>query len=60
MGNGKGNSPILRRDGTQVIVESRQVLLKDESGQPTAILEINRDITERDRMQREREEAQCE
>jgi|GEM_PF-458226 len=48
-----------RRDGTQVIVESRQVLLKDESGQPTAILEINRDITERDRMQREREEARA-
>jgi len=46
-----------RRDGTQVIVESRQVLLKDESGQPTAILEINRDITERERIQREREEA---
>jgi PAS domain S-box-containing protein len=48
-----------RRDGTQVIVESRQVLLKDESGQPTAILEINRDITERDRLQREQEEARA-
>ena len=47
------------RDGRQVIVESRQVILKDESGQPTAILEINRDITERDRMQREREEARA-
>ncbi len=42
-----------------MIVESRQVILKDESGQPTAILEINRDITERDRMQREREEARA-
>jgi PAS domain S-box-containing protein len=48
-----------RRDGTQVIVESRQVLLKDELGQPTAILEINRDITERDRIQQEREEARA-
>ena len=47
----------VRRDGTQVIVESRQVILKNESGQTSAILEINRDITERDRMQREREEA---
>src|SRR5206468_2851225 len=45
--------------GTQVIVESRQVLLQDESGQPTAILEINRDITEREHMQREREEARA-
>ncbi|HXX78209.1 MAG TPA: ATP-binding protein, partial [Ktedonobacteraceae bacterium] len=47
------------RDGTQVIVESRQVILREESGQPTAILEINRDITERDRIQREREEARA-
>ena len=56
-GQWEGQLTHSRRDGTQVIVESRQVLLKDESGQPTAILEINRDITERDRMQREREEA---
>jgi PAS domain S-box-containing protein len=47
------------RDGRQVIVESRQVLVRDESGQPSAILEINRDITERERLQREREEARA-
>jgi PAS domain S-box-containing protein len=47
------------QDGTQVIVESRQVLVRDDSGQPTAILEINRDITERERMQQEREEARA-
>ena len=35
------------RDGRQVIVESRQVLVRDEQGRPKAILEINRDITER-------------
>jgi PAS domain S-box-containing protein len=34
-----------------VIVESRQVLVRDEKGQPTAILEINRDVTERRRME---------
>src|SRR5579863_6655996 len=45
-----------RRDGTQVIVESRQALLRDEQGQPLAILEINRDITER--KQREHEERE--
>jgi len=56
-GQWEGQLTHTRRDGTQVIVESRQVLLRDESGQPTAILEINRDITERDRIQREREEA---
>lgn len=44
------------RDGRQVIVESRQVLVRDEQGAPSAILEINRDVTERRRLeQRERE-----
>lgn len=47
------------RNGAQVIVESRQMLVRDESGQPSAILEINRDVTERERMQREREEARA-
>lgn len=37
------------RDGRKVIVESRQVFMHDEAGQPLAILEINRDITERQR-----------
>jgi PAS domain S-box-containing protein len=36
-----------RPDGRMVIVESRQVLVRDATGQPSAILEINRDITER-------------
>ena len=58
-GQWEGQLTHVRRDGTQVIVESRQVILKDELGQTTAILEINRDITERDRMQREREEARA-
>src|ERR1700724_139762 len=36
-----------RKDGTQVIVESRQVITRDSPNLPIAILEINRDITER-------------
>ena len=39
------------RDGRQVIVDSRHVLIRDDQGVPTAILEINRDITERRRME---------
>ena len=58
-GQWEGQLTHVRRDGTQVIVESRQVLLKDESSQPTAILEINRDITEREHIQRERETARA-
>ena len=37
------------RDGKAVIVESRQVLVRDESGHPLAILQIDREITERQR-----------
>ncbi|HEX5158134.1 MAG TPA: PAS domain-containing sensor histidine kinase [Ktedonobacterales bacterium] len=44
-----------RPDGRIVIVESRQVLVRDAAGQPSAILEINRDITER----RQLEEAEA-
>src|SRR5438093_110442 len=32
-----------RKDGTQVIVESRQVVKRNQQNQPIAILEINRD-----------------
>ncbi len=42
------------RDGSTVIVESRQVLVRSEGNQPPAILEVNRDITKR--RQRERVE----
>jgi PAS domain S-box-containing protein len=37
------------RDGQQIIVESRQQLVRDEQGRPAAILEINRDITDHKR-----------
>ncbi len=37
------------RDGKVIVDASRWSLLRDEKGNPTAILEINRDITERKR-----------
>ena len=39
------------RDGSLVVVESRQVLVCDVLGNSTAMLEINRDITERRRLE---------
>ncbi|HEX4715520.1 MAG TPA: PAS domain S-box protein, partial [Ktedonobacteraceae bacterium] len=48
------------RDGRQVIVESRQVLVRDEQGAPSAILEINRDATERHRLEHLEREARAE
>lgn len=38
-----------RRDGTQVVVSSRKVVQRDSTGRPSAVLEINTDITERKR-----------
>jgi PAS domain S-box-containing protein len=38
-----------RRDGTQVVVSSRQVVQRDTDGQPGVVLEINTDITDRKR-----------
>jgi PAS domain S-box-containing protein len=40
-----------KRDGTQVIVESRWSMLQDEQGRPLAIFETNNDITERKRVE---------
>ena len=51
--NGKWQGEIrqTRRDGAEIIVESRWTLVRDEKGQPTSILVINTDITERKRME---------
>jgi PAS domain S-box-containing protein len=48
------------RDGRKVIVESRHVLTRNEQGVPTAILEINRDVTERRRLELVEQEAYAE
>src|SRR5499433_687681 len=48
-GRWEGELAHLKRDGTQVIVESRWSLQRDEQGRPLATLETNNDITERKR-----------
>jgi two-component system, cell cycle sensor histidine kinase and response regulator CckA len=40
-----------RRDGAEIIVQSRWTLVRDESGTPTSILVINTDVTEKKRME---------
>jgi PAS domain S-box-containing protein len=36
-----------RKDGTRIVVASRQALVRDDDGRPLAIIELNSDITER-------------
>jgi PAS domain S-box-containing protein len=43
-----------RRDGSLLVVESRQALVCDGQGKPTAVLEINRDITRRRQLEQEK------
>jgi PAS domain S-box-containing protein len=49
-----------RRDGTKVVVASRWALQRDPSGQPTAILETNNDITERKQVEEQLIKTQIE
>ncbi|MBI4786162.1 MAG: PAS domain S-box protein [Chloroflexi bacterium] len=48
-GQWEGEVEHTTRDGGRLIVASRQVLQRDEHNQPRAILEINRDVTQRKR-----------
>ncbi len=48
-GRWDGELEQVRHDGTDLTVDSRRVLLRDSLGGPSALLEINRDITERKR-----------
>ena len=50
-GEWKGEMHQTRRDGAEIIVESRWTLVRDDEGQPKAILVINTDVTEKRRME---------
>jgi PAS domain S-box-containing protein len=49
-----------RKDGRLVVVESRHALVRDDRGQPQAILEINRDITRRRELEQQAQLAHAE
>jgi PAS domain S-box-containing protein len=50
-GEWKGEVHQTRRDGVEIIVESRWTLVRDEQGRPKSILVINTDVTEKKRME---------
>ncbi|HUE82468.1 MAG TPA: PAS domain S-box protein [Pyrinomonadaceae bacterium] len=50
-GEWNGELQQIRRDGSNIIVESRWTLVRDEQDQPKSILVINTDITDRKRME---------
>lgn len=50
-GEWKGEMHQVRRDGNEIIVESRWTLVRDEQGTPKSILVINTDVTEKKRME---------
>src|SRR5260370_2281308 len=59
-GRWEGELVHTRRDGTEMTVESRWSLQRDEQGEPIAILETNTDITERKQAQEKLAKAQAE
>jgi PAS domain S-box-containing protein len=59
-GRWEGELAHVRRDGTAIVVASRWSLQRDERGAPIAILEINRDITDRKRAEEELRIAEAE
>ena len=50
-GEWSGEIQQYRRDGSEIIVESRWTLVRDDQGAPTSILVINTDVTDRKRME---------
>jgi PAS domain S-box-containing protein len=48
-GRWEGELAHTRKDGTRIVVSSRQALVRDDDGRPMAVIELNSDITERKR-----------
>jgi two-component system, cell cycle sensor histidine kinase and response regulator CckA len=47
-----------RRDGRRLTVDSRQALLRDEAGATAGILEVDRDLTEREQLEEQLRQSQ--
>src|SRR5262249_20941326 len=56
-GQWEGELQQVRRDGSPVLVQSREVLVRNEAGARSAVLSIKRDVTERKRMMEALKEA---
>jgi PAS domain S-box-containing protein len=46
-GRWEGELGHTRKDGIRIVVSSRQALIRDDDGRPTAVIELNSDVTER-------------
>ena len=57
-GRWEGELEHTRSDGSRILVSSRQALVRDESGRPMAIIELNSDITVRKHAERSLREAE--
>ena len=57
-GQWRGRVRKLRRDGELVTVDATWTLIEDEHGEPTAVLAINRDVTEEVALQTQLEQIQ--
>jgi PAS domain S-box-containing protein len=57
-GRWDGELSHVRKDGERIIVASRQAMVRDDRGEPVAVIEINSDITERTRAERALREAE--
>ena len=58
-GRWEGELEHSRRDGARIRVESRQVMTRDQGNAPKAILEINRDVTERKEFEQVLQESEA-
>ncbi len=57
-GRWNGQVTHCRKDGREIVVDSREVLTRTASGEPEAILKVNRDITDRKRAEEQLEMRQ--